>query len=198
MTENTAQSLTLDDVRAIVSEGIDQLLAGLPAVYELGVDRVTTANRDRIRRRNEQANRLPRTYEANNASAATVVEDGSDSFFNPVRLGSISQGVNDTVVNDLSALGSHNSSPSVDDAGAHSVGDGSGAGDASATPATWVTEGKLAKRLHDSVVRKSEALGRVEKAERKLCDAREDLAHAENEQREASAAYDAFIAGGAA
>ncbi|UUE23848.1 hypothetical protein LRQ08_21720 [Rhodococcus qingshengii] len=56
----------------------------------------------------------------------------------------------------------------------------------------------MAKRLHDSVVRKSEALGRVEKAERKLCDAREDLAHAENEQREASAAYDAFIAGGAA
>lgn len=90
----------------------------------------------------------------------------------------------------------HNSSPSVDDAGAHSVGDGPGAGDASATPATWVTEGKLAKRLHDSVVRKSEALGRVEKVERRLFDAREDLAHAENEQREASAAYDAFIFGG--
>lgn len=177
---------------------------------------------------------------------------------------------------------SHETSPSVVDAGAHSVGDGPGAGDASATPATEVTdnwdtgkmaghvevikvdgdptqllidgepfpyllaaepfkvlageddatrvtvtlfaekiteserltsdpskpyvhfsrggfpatEGSLSKRLHDSVVRKSEALGRVEKAERKLCSAREDLAYAENEQRDASAAYDAFIFGG--
>lgn len=40
---------------------------------------------------------------------------------------------------DTENLFDHNSSPSVADAGAHSVGDGPGAGDASATPATEVT-----------------------------------------------------------
>lgn len=40
----------------------------------------------------------------------------------------------------------HNSSPSVDDAGAHSVGDGLVAGDASATPATEVTDPHISAR----------------------------------------------------
>lgn len=41
---------------------------------------------------------------------------------------------------------SHNSSPSVDDAGAHSVGDGLVAGDASTTPATEVTDPHISAR----------------------------------------------------
>lgn len=40
----------------------------------------------------------------------------------------------------------HSSSPYVDDAGAHSVGDGPGAGDASATPATGVTDPHISAR----------------------------------------------------
>lgn len=44
----------------------------------------------------------------------------------------------------------HNSSPSVVDAGAHSVGDGPGAGDASATPATEVTLELLVAAVRDA------------------------------------------------
>lgn len=40
----------------------------------------------------------------------------------------------------------HNSSPYADDAGAHSVGDGPGAGDASANPATEVTDPHISAR----------------------------------------------------
>nr|WP_136471346.1 hypothetical protein [Rhodococcus qingshengii]THJ70694.1 hypothetical protein EU244_15255 [Rhodococcus qingshengii] len=40
----------------------------------------------------------------------------------------------------------HKPSPSVDDAGAHSVGDGPGAGDASATPAAEVTDPHISAR----------------------------------------------------
>ncbi|MDV6277268.1 hypothetical protein R3Q06_27610 [Rhodococcus erythropolis] len=186
MTETTAQPLTRDDVKAVANEQIVKW-------HELGGSLLGLKSGDAGL---EIANRLHdegfRSASIEVKRSKVVVEleksEGLDKFSaDREALGNLGQG---GVV--------HNSSPSTDDAGAHSVGDGPGAGDASATPATWVTEGKLAKRLHDSVVRKSEALGRVEKIERRLCDAREDLAHAESEQREASAAYDAFIAGGAA
>lgn len=52
------------------------------------------------------------------------------------------QGVDRTSV----LQGDHSSSPLADDAGAHSVGDGPGAGDASATPATEVTDPHISAR----------------------------------------------------
>lgn len=199
--------LTRDDVRAIVSEEIGKL-GGLLLKPVLNSNEAPLKFEDRVHGEGSDG-------ALDDLIWSPVVDNLEESIAEFVRDRQL--GRDDLVSQPVG--GTHNSSPSVDDAGAHSVGDGPGAGDASATPATEVTdkrltsdpskpyihfsrggfpatEGSLSKRLHDSAVRKSEALGRVEKAERKLCNAREDLAYAENEQREASAAYDAFIFGG--
>lgn len=91
----------------------------------------------------------------------------------------------------------HNSSPSVDDAGAHSVGDGPGAGDASATPATEVTEDSLHTRLTFIQIDEGKAEEIYLAAQANLADAAENLAHARNETRDAETAYNDFINGGA-
>lgn len=222
MNENTAQPLTRDDVRAIVSEEIgkvgDLLLLGGHLVASDGCLQGLNSG---AKFRNDRAQRI--WLAGLNDLIDPICEVPSDSHVFRQRSTESESGISK----------SHETSPSVDDAGAHSVGDGQitgvgtpasvigghdlsafndtvrGIGNAfvdafqdsatseSVTSGVIPVEGSLSKRLYDSVVRKSEALGRVEKAERKLCNAREDLAHAENEQRDASAAYDTFIFGGA-
>ena len=101
------------------------------------------------------------------------------------------------VVEDTAFVVTHNSSPSVVDAGAHSVGDGPGAGDASATPATEVAEDSLHTRLTFIQIDEGKAEEIYLAAQANLADAAENLAHARNKTRDAETAYNDFVNGGA-
>ncbi|MDV6275874.1 hypothetical protein R3Q06_20475 [Rhodococcus erythropolis] len=119
-----ANPLTRDDVRAIVSEEIGKL-GGLLLEPVLDSDDAPLKLKDRVH------------GECSNGALddliwSPVVDNLEESIAEFVRDRQLRR--DDLISQPVG--GTHNSSPSVDDAGAHSVGDGPGAGDASATPAT--------------------------------------------------------------
>lgn len=181
MNENTAQTLTRDDVRAILSEEIGKL-GGLlllcvngvgerqvtPArgvsdedsggsirhlkveIDGLGVDLkcalvpVDELGGDRRVQPQEvlyNFSTVVGAEDANRKALAFAEAFGRDDL--NVRNVGVTESLKVHSVVDESC---HNSSPSIDDAGAHSVGDGPGAGGASATPATEVTDPHISAR----------------------------------------------------
>lgn len=135
MNENTAQPLTRDDVRAIVSEEIgkvgDLLLLGGHLVASDGCLQGLNSG---AKFRNDRAQRI--WLAGLNDLVDPIGEVPSDSHVFRQRSAESESGISK----------SHETSPSVDDAGAHSVGDGPGAGDASATPAAEVTDPHISAR----------------------------------------------------
>ncbi|MDZ7910776.1 MAG: hypothetical protein U5O16_02920 [Rhodococcus sp. (in: high G+C Gram-positive bacteria)] len=140
MTETTAQPLTRDDVRAIVSEEIGKVghLLGQSALNSNEPSLEIAEGDDKVRK--DQAHKvvagvltdqfdepLPQPYNRGGLLGYRPLADGFGDICDKVGV-------------------THNSSPSVDDAGAHSVGDGPGARDASATPATEVTDPHISAR----------------------------------------------------
>lgn len=135
MNETTAQSITRDDVRAIVGEEIGKL-GGL-----LATTSGFTGSTGQGLKFDDGANEVPdRVPEYGRLVSSIFIE----SFFEAVKHGA-TDGVALRKV-EIVKLSGHETSPSVDDAGAHSVGDGLGAGDASATPATEVTDPHISAR----------------------------------------------------
>lgn len=130
--------LTRDDVRAIVSEEIGKL-GGLLLDGSLKGEDPTLESEDR-------------------AHGHGGHSFGDESIWRPVvdhLKEAIAEFVGDRELGRKLGVfevveSAHNSSPSVDDAGAHSVGDGLGAGDASATPAAEVTLEYLVAAVRDA------------------------------------------------
>lgn len=137
-------------------------------------------------RANPEAQRLSTPDEVK--PSATLADEVSDLV-----LSLDGQGVDRTSV----LQGDHSSSPLADDAGSHSVGDGSGAGDASATQAIEVTQDSLRRSLAFIQVDVDKAERIYLAAKANFADAAENLAHTKNKARAAEAALNDFINGGA-
>lgn len=184
MNETTAQPLTRDDVRAIVGEEIGKL-GGL-----LATTSGFTGSTGQGLKFDDGANEVPdRVPEYGRLVSSIFIE----SFFEAVKHGA-TDGVALRKV-EIVKLSGHGTSPSVDAAGAHSVGDGLGAGDASATPATEVTEDSLHTRLTFSQIDESKAEEIYRAAQANVADAAENLAHARNRTRDAETALNDFTNG---
>lgn len=136
MTENTAQPLTRDDVRGIVSEeiGMDaDLLRESFGVLKRGETTFKgNDSSEELGNHDRNYDRLARAF-IESLEGATAQLVGHRKFGRDL---GVAHGFDRT----------HNSSPSVVDAGAHTLGDGPGAGDASATPATEVTDPHISAR----------------------------------------------------
>lgn len=140
MNETTAQPLTRDDVRAIVSEEIGKL-GGLLLESPLNSNNPgfeiaegdNEVRKDDLRKARvgiltyQLDKPLPQSHNRSGLLGDRPLVDGLGDTCDKVVV-------------------THNSSPSVDDAGAHSVGDGPGAGDASATPAAEVADPHISAR----------------------------------------------------
>lgn len=128
------RSLTSDDARAIVAEmlGLGFTHSGSPTDSDFRVPPLASLDRNRRRKRHEDANRARWGLDANESADAAIAERIGDALLKGFGRVSIGEGKCLAAVIDLVA---HNSSPSVDGCGGPTVGDGSGAGDASATPA---------------------------------------------------------------
>ncbi|MDV8005009.1 hypothetical protein [Rhodococcus sp. IEGM 1318] len=180
-----AQPLTHDDVRAIVSEEIGKV-GGLLLEPVLDSDEAPLKFKNRVHGEGSDG-------ALDDLIWSPVVDNLEESIAEFVRDRQL--GRDDLVSQPVG--GTHNSSPSVDGAGAHSVGDGPGAGDASATPATEVTEDSLHTRLTFIQIDEGKAEEIYLAAQANLADAAENLAHARNKTRDAETAYTDFVNGDA-
>lgn len=150
-----AKPLTHDDVRAIVSEEIGKvgdLLASPFGGRNLGSHLRRGGDGDlRSGIQEHDVDRVVPTVEIYDLAAFSRL-DVDDSKVGVNHVGSVEVVVD--AVNSDGVLGlereTHNSSPSVDDAGAHSVGEADAAGDASVAPAAEVTLEYLVGAVRDA------------------------------------------------